>query len=410
MALLDQTQAQPQFASLTDFLKSPQGLALAGSLLQASGPQKFPISFGQALGNGLQAMQAASASDYENKYRQALTQQTNLQNQQIQQKTANQKAIANVIGTPAIPATAVPYADKPGTGLLGGQLSQDQARTQIAGLLAQENPQLSLTLLGMGPHEYSKPYAGVDAQGNLKYFQTDPLGNAHEVPGFAPLPRTGTSLTVDPATGQISFTQGQQLPVLNPGLVKDPTKGPSRGGQGGTYVDPKTGKVISTDTNRQTSLDQQAIGAIERAKPQIEELANTLPQFQTAAMKAKTGMEGLSNNYLGTNFELPSTAARGKALLQSTPEALIKAYQLNSTDEMAKMVRAIIEPIPGESAYFYKQRVYKSLGDLKLFEGQSKARLANGTTVVEGNNAQPQDNSTNTPQIRTYNPATGKIE
>jgi hypothetical protein len=241
-------------------------------------------------------------------------------------------------------------------------------------------------LAQFGGRKYSSPLSSVDQNtGKEAIIQIDQAtGQARPVTGYAPRQRTGTSLSIDPATGQVLFTQGMTDTNLS-NLVKDPSKSPGRGGQGGTYVDTQTGKTISTDTNRQTSMDQATITGIKRVMPQIDVLVKNLPQFQRATTQAASYLEGVSNKYFGTNFNLPSKYAEGVAKLESAPEALIKTFGLQSTDQAVDMMKATIKPKDGESPAGYKARVLRALQELKLFEEQSKDRLANGITVKEGN-------------------------
>jgi hypothetical protein len=424
MALLD---------NIDNFLQSPSALALASSLLNSTGYSTMPTTFGQAMGNGLMAMQAAKNQDLENQYKKAATQQTQLQNQDLQNKLANKQKLQDLIGAPAKPATAVPYRDIPGTGLLGGQIPQDQARMQMIGLLSQDNPQVALTAFGLNPKVWSKPYSAVGQDGQLHYFQVDnTTGTPREVPGYAPLPKSNTQLTYDPATNGFSFSQGPGViggaPGAMPGepvigsnagpVAKDPTKSPARGGQGGTYTDLTTGRVFSTNTQKQTVQDQQAIAAIDRAQLQLQHVVENLPQFQTAEMQAKTGLQGKLNQYFGTNYQLPSTYAYGNAELKNSVEALMKAYQLQATDKALDNVLESYQPVPGESGQGYANRLVKQIKDLHEFTIQNKGRLNNGITLIE-----PQiknDNQVNTnqttgqqqtqPTIKTYNPKTGKLE
>lgn len=402
-------------ALLDDFLQSPQALAMAGSLLSSSGPSPIPINLGQAVGQAINASQKAKAQDLKNKYTQALAQQAALQNQQMQTKIDTGKQIQSLIGTPAQPATQVPFKDIPGTGLLGGQITQDQFRNNLAGLLAQENPGAAVTLLNSA-NTYSKPYPAVGDDGKLHYFQINNAGQPREIPGYSPLPRSNTQLSVDPTTGAVTFTQGagnatngQPLQSTTGPLAKDVTKSPARGGQGGTYVD-ANGNIISTDTSKQTSQDQATVAAIQRLEPMMDTIISTLPQFQTAYMQGLTSAQGIANKYFGTNYSLPSEKAAGESQLNAAPDPLLKILGIPSTDEGLKTIRGIIAPQPGESPQYYKQRVIKELSTFRQnYLQTAKNRLAYGTNV--GNVNDQSTGQTNAqPGIKTYNPQTGKLE
>lgn len=388
-------------ALLDDFLQSPGALAMASTLLQASGPSRTPVSLGQAIGAGMQAMQASKASDLENKYKQTAIQQASLQNQQIQNKLNTAQQIKNLIGVPSAPSPGVPFKDVPGTGLLGGQLSQDQARAQLTGLLAQQDPQVALGLLGLGPKSWSAPIQAMGADGKMHFIQlNNNSGETREISGYTPLPKNNMALTYDPVSQTMSFMQGPGVggsgaagnvgePVMgsNAGpAAKDATKGPSKGGQGGTYTDIKTGRVYSTDTNRQTTQDQATIAAIQRLEPMMQSIITQLPQFQQAATRGKAAIQGVANNFFGANFKLPSDKAEGESQLNAAPDPLLKVLGLPSTDEGIKTVRGIIAPQAGESPQYYQERVTNQLMKFRSDYMQSaKDRLANGITLSDGN-------------------------
>lgn len=96
--------------------------------------------------------------------------------------------------------------------------------------------------------------------------------------------------------------------------IKDQKMGSKRSGAGGTYIDPNTGQVISTDTNAQTSRDQKSIAGTENVKQYLGTVINTLPQYQTAAQQAALSAKKLSNYALGTDYAEPSEYAKGQAV------------------------------------------------------------------------------------------------
>ncbi len=159
-------------------LLSPAAI-LGSALLQASGPSKTPTSLGQALGAGFQNIGQQQMQT------QQLMRQANqdaLQKKQIEANIANQAAqlgiaqtqlgfqkddrarqqaaidqITQIYGTPGS-SRGVPYANVPGTGLLGGQLSQSQAQAQMLPALLKINPSAAIGLLAK-QDDYSAPKA-----------------------------------------------------------------------------------------------------------------------------------------------------------------------------------------------------------------------------------------------------------
>ncbi len=390
MAILD--SQLPQFNSFDEFARSPQALALASSLLKSSGWQKEPVTLGQALGGGVDAMQAAGLQDLQKQALMTDLQSKQLLLEQARAKQAAGKKISSLLGSPAknpedVGLFMTPDAYK-GRGYLGGELTPEQFRQQAAGVYAEADPEAALKLLTTKTTEYGTPKAVLDESGHPKLIMTDKQGNIREVPGYLPQPRAQTSLVIDPVTNQIMYTQGGA--ALPEGWLKDPKMGPARGGQGGTYTNPATGEVISTPTSRQAFMDQQTIASVGRVIPQIDRILKTLPQFQKVSQRGAAYLQGVSNSLLGTDYRLPSKLAEGKAALESAPEALLKAFGLNVTDQSMQMMQATVKPVQGESAEGYKHRIVEQLKEIKMFEDQSKGRLASGITLKEGNQPQTQ--------------------
>ena len=86
--------AMPKFNSFTDFIQSPQALALGIGLLQGSGYSHKPISFGEALGQGLLNMQNVTQQNMDQQYKQAMLQnnldEMGLKKKEIEIKSAEQ--------------------------------------------------------------------------------------------------------------------------------------------------------------------------------------------------------------------------------------------------------------------------------------------------------------------------------
>ncbi len=150
-----------------------------------------------------------------------------------------------------------------------------------------------------------------------------------------------------------------------------------------TYTNPQSGQIISSNTNTMTTTDQSAIGATERVVPQLEEILKTLPQFQTKSKQSEAWLQEMSNEYLGTNYKLPSERAKGEALINTSAEGMMKAFNLPATNESLEMVKTALSPKKGESATAYEERLKAEIENLRLFQKQAKTRLAHGT-IVEG--------------------------
>jgi hypothetical protein len=378
MALLDNAQPQQDTSGLlAKFLQSPQALNMAASLLANSGYSTTPTTLGQALGSSFMTSQQATT---DNAYKQASTQELQAKIKAEQQKQALNEKMAALMGAPAS-AQGVPYANNPGSGLLGGQLSPSDYSKQLAPLLMQAGEyKTGLGLLGVGNEaSYGQPVSVIGPDGKPHLLQVDKAGNKRELDGYMPMPKTGSSLTIDPVTNQISFVQGVPMTDAqgNP-TIKDPRNSPARGGQGGVYRDPQTGQIISTDTNRMVTNDQTAIAAVERIKPLIDTLIKNQPQFQHATTQAKSHLQGVANKYFGASYDLPSQKAEGGASINIMAEGLMKALGLPSTNEALDMVKSAVTPVSGESEKGYRDRLNRQVKEIVNFQSQSRNRLLNG--------------------------------
>jgi hypothetical protein len=388
------------------------GTMLGLTLLQAAQSGQGPAGLLQALNYENQAKQKQAELDIDKQRVDIARQQLGLEKTKSQQEAEKwarskqaQDHFKSLIGDEGVnpgadPSVPLILAPREGTGLLGGKLTPEELRLKAApDFFTSGDTQSALSLIGSNKSKYYEPKPVLDSSGKQVLVQFDDNGNTRQVQGYTPVQKNGTNLIVDPSTGQITFSQGGDATVTAPDgtLIRNPMMGPGRGGQGGTYVDPNTGKIISSDTARQTAMDQAAVAAVQRVEPLIDRLIKTLPQFQRATTKGKSAVQGLSNTFLGTNFQLPSTLAAGHSALNTVPEALLKAYGLQSTDKALDLVRSIVEPTPGESPENYKARVIESLNDMRGFSSQAKDRLAHGIVVQEGK--QPNQAATPAPSM-----------
>lgn len=159
---------------------------------------------------------------------------------------------------------------------------------------------------------------------------------------------------------------------------------------GTTQIDPFTGEAISYGTTPMVTSDQTAIAAVDRVMPQLNNLIDKLPQFQSGWKNLKTHAEGLSNRWLGTQYPAPSERAEGLAQLASVPESLLKAYGLRPSEYALKVMRETVAPHTGESPEGYRQRILGKLAELQEYKAQSTNRLRDGiplNAAMQGVNA-----------------------
>lgn len=180
----------------------------------------------------------------------------------------------------------------------------------------------------------------------------------------------GISVTMDPETGQPMVQIG--------GAMNGSGKGASNAGKiyqtsSGEQITPATGTTAS-------NLQQRIIGA-ETVEPYINEIIENMPQFQNLSTQAKTLGQGLSNYVLGTNYDLPSKYASGKAAIKEASEGLLKTFGLNATTGNRNATEEILKPHLGESEQGYKNRVMKQLEDFVLTKKYAKKSLLKGVNV-----------------------------
>ena len=192
------------------------------------------------------------------------------------------------------------------------------------------------------------------------------------------VPSSGSNMT----TSVPGTPQGGAVPVNTPGWEKDTKFGSTRMGAGGTYTDPETGQTISTPTNSTTSRNQSAIQALQRVTPLIKDLSKNISQFQTAGQKGNLAVQTVGNLF-GGNYPLPNQKAEAEQDLALAPESLLKAYQLNVTDQSLNTMKDAIKPIIGETQKGYESRLTKTLKTLRENEEAAKKIQAEGIDVTQ---------------------------
>lgn len=212
-------------------------------------------------------------------------------------------------------------------------------------------------------------------------------------------------------TGATSPMPGANMPMTGvtpglgaPGFVKDPRFGSSRSGAGGTYTDPQTGQMVSTDTAANTTQDQKTIAAAQRVVPLINDIANKQAPFMTVAGRAGL-LSDKVQNLLGANKQSPSDYASVQANTELAAESLIKAYGLNVTDQSADMMKTAVKPIAGESPQSYKQRLQNTLATIAQNQSEAEARLSGGNQIGQTNSSPSSTLDNLAPLLQGKNPA-----
>lgn len=198
----------------------------------------------------------------------------------------------------------------------------------------------------------------------------------------------------------------------------------ANGSQGIEIVDPTTGNpmVRIGGNGRPSSNDMfqsgneivQPLTSAAKTQTQKKILAGeNLERYLTKALplgeylnpgkKFTTDVAGLSNKYLGTNFESPSLRAYAQSSLETSVEPLMLELGLNVTDKSKEHVQKIITPQEGESGQGWVRRVTKQLEDYRENQRSATKAAFGGVRMNTGESNRPPAGAI----VRKYNPATG---
>lgn len=206
----------------------------------------------------------------------------------------------------------------------------------------------------------------------------------------------GGSAPVGPAT----TSTGSEQPASN--ILKNQMTASRYSGKGGSYTitDPDgTKRVVSSPTNQTTSRLQQQVSAVENVKPILKNITDNLPQFQRGETRLKEKGEAFGNEWLYQNNALPAKWAKAQSALEVAPEALLKAYQLNTTDYAMQTMRRGAQPVKGETPKQYSDRILELLEELKERQIRNEGYLRGGIPIGPGESMPAAQSTTNaTPQ------------
>lgn len=161
---------------------------------------------------------------------------------------------------------------------------------------------------------------------------------------------------------------------------------------GGRLGTDSEGNITSElTTGNKTTIQNRKIGE-DIAAPFIKQIIDTLPQFQTATKRTQSAVSGVANQIGLSNFidnnpyaqifgldsTLPSQKAAGEAALTSAAEGLLKASALHNTGENFTKIRKVVEPVRGESAKGYEDRIRAYFKTIEKNTGDSQKKLATG--------------------------------
>ena len=114
-----------------------------------------------------------------------------------------------------------------------------------------------------------------------------------------------------------------------------------------------------------TTALQTSINAAQRVDPQLKRISNDASPFMTFQGMANYYGQKAGNYFLNKSGDLPTKYAKFQSELKAAPEALVKSYGLNPTNETIQRMADVIEPVIGETGTQYKQRILGTLQDLE---------------------------------------------
>lgn len=153
--------------------------------------------------------------------------------------------------------------------------------------------------------------------------------------------------------------------------------------------------AISVPTSKMGTTIQTQLLAAKRVEPQLERIANEWAPFMDLKGKGKLIGSQIGNFFgsslpkgtlekigLPTDSTLPSQYAKAKSTTLTAPEALIKAYGLNATNETLDRLQQAIEPLVGENKSGYKTRIKNILEEIRQDQmAQSQQALGGGFNI-----------------------------
>lgn len=376
-------------------------LALGIGLLQAGGPSRQPVGFGQALANGMQMMQQTQQQGFENQMREL---QANKLRQDMQTQNERMQALRNAPSELGLNLTPTPEFTGPRTET---QLNNDvkvknapfanlpEGTKKLANLaFAVGDYEKGLAILAQN-HEYGAPIRAMDPKtGQPVYLQVDKQGNTKPVQGYSPLIEKGMQITTNP-DGTMSFEQGG----YDTGLTKP------------TVTELQQGVIGLKDSlNRMDAVAKDYSGNYLTIPGQIRAgTASTLGKL--------TGKSG-DKEFL-----------QGKTKFENGTEQLFNAYRKEitgaaaSVQELDRLKKSMLNvdqsPEEFEASYSQFRDIITSSIALKeqlLSQGLKPDSKELGTAIDSailgkiGDNKAPKQTQTNSGKILKYNPTTGGLD
>lgn len=247
---------------------------------------------------------------------------------------------------------------------------------------------------------------------------SNPLGQNNQQLGTNNIQNTsnGNNSNNNPSSGDNTtplLPASQGNPVIGK-MMADYNKTPYKAGD--LFWDPVNNRAISASDPAVIQQAQQGLSGLQRIDPLIRRLATEARPLQSGWTRLLGGAESFANQYgagTGSNVfdnleklnpdigstsqdlgvsgsnRIPTIKARLESDLGSAPEQLIRIYGLKPGKYTHAELAKVIEPVHGETADQYTQRVMQKLTQLQQEEGAPyKEQLQKGFDVSSDATAQ----------------------
>jgi len=217
---------------------------------------------------------------------------------------------------------------------------------------------------------------------------------------LAGIPKTQTEAEM--ARMQLQMIKNGQLPISGMGGLG------SRYIGGKTFVDPQTGETKSIPSSASTNYLQRASSSINQVQPVLQDLIQGASPYLGFTGNLQQGAD-LTRNYFGLGS--PESLGRQSnynsslANMNTTAEMITKAFGLNGTVHNFEAMKAVIQPMKGDTPETYQARIQKEAENLKRREDQYNQILTSGYGTNQYN---AQQNPMSIPQARQMQPGMGQ--
>lgn len=327
---------------------------------------------GGQLIDSLNAMNALTKSRLENKYY-GPTQMANALSKAAYAKFAYPEAVTKFLSLPGVPQALGPE-------------KYNQLISQLREGVNQQSPDL----FGAASQGQSQGQGGL-----LSPFLSQGMNKLSKMFGFQGEDQPKNAL--------------MQAPNMKRGQEEKPSSGTPSGitptvsfsNKPGTVAMGSQGQLTSIPTAKTISQTQSQLLAFKRVKPQLERLASEWEPFLNLKGKGKLLGSRVSNllgdivpedvkKQFGIEGDLPKKYAKAVATTEALPESLLKAYGLNVTDESLRRMQHTIQPLWGEDAKNYKNRIAEQLEEMRVEQqSPSEETLKSGFNLSNEPVSQP---------------------